>query len=1790
MFTFPSTAVVGQVLISQSSKDSYFSGTRISWLSPLGLIVLAVLTMLLSPSAGAQISIVTERYDTSRTGANLNETILNTSNVNVNQFGKLYSYVVDGSIQAQPLYVPNVSIPGKGAHNVLYVVTMNDVLYAFDADSSSSKGGILWSLDFRNPSGGVTPIPIADIVQANNLNIVGNVGIESTPVIDLTSNTLYLVARTKEVSGTITNYVARLHAIDITNGSEKFGGPVTINASVPGSGLGSSGGTLVFDTLHQNQRSSLALVGGMVLFSWASHEDLYAWHGWVMAYNAQTLAQSSVYCSTPNGSWGGIWMAGRAPVVDGSGNVYYASGNGDWDGTSSFGDSVLKLSTTGGTLSLVDYFTPDDYAALESGDQDLGSSGPLLIPGTNLLLHGGKTSIFYLMKLSSLGHEQSGNNQIVQNFTTTGSEIHGGPVFWNRTTGAGPTMYVWPDDISLQGYQFNGSVFNTTPISQSTLVAPQGSSGGVLTISANGSTPGTGVVWSSMPLNANGDHGTVQGVLRAFDANSLTNELWDSTMNDARDDIGLWPKYSPPVVVNGKVYMASFSGVLNVYGLLSPQDFAISASPSNQSVAPGNSASYTVSATALNGFSGSVSLSVSGLPSGATASFNPTSIGGGASSTLTVTTATTTPTGSPTLTITGTSGSLSHSITVTLTVTGSADFTVSATPSTASVSQGSSTPYTVNVGALNGFSGSVSLSVSGLPSGATASFNPTSIGGGASSTLTVTTAATTPTGSPTLTITGTSGSLSHSTTVTLTVTTGGSSSAKVISIDFVGSGTAMGSSEVAGVVAKSNWNDATGASSSSPLGLVNETGSATTATVSWQSDNVWSLPISDQPGNVRMMEGYLDNGSGDTTTVTVSGLPPNTNGYSVYVYADGDNTVGTNSASRTGIYQISGTGITTTSISLTDPANTNFSGTFTQANNSNGNYVVFTINSTGFTLSAIPSTASDGHQRAPLNGIQIVPVSGSNPDFTVSATPSTASVSQGSSTHYTVNVGALNGFSGSVSLSVSGLPSGATASFNPTSIGGGASSTLTVTTATTTPTGSPTLTITGTSGSLSHSITVTLTVTGSADFTVSATPSTASVSQGSSTPYTVNVGALNGFSGSVSLSVSGLPSGATASFNPTSIGGGASSTLTVTTAATTPTGSPTLTITGTSGSLSHSTTVTLTVTTGGSSSAKVISIDFVGSGTAMGSSEVAGVVAKSNWNDATGASSSSPLGLVNETGSATTATVSWQSDNVWSLPISDQPGNVRMMEGYLDNGSGDTTTVTVSGLPPNTNGYSVYVYADGDNTVGTNSASRTGIYQISGTGITTTSISLTDPANTNFSGTFTQANNSNGNYVVFTINSTGFTLSAIPSTASDGHQRAPLNGIQIVPVSGSNPDFTVSATPSTASVSQGSSTHYTVNVGALNGFSGSVSLSVSGLPSGATASFNPTSIGGGASSTLTVTTATTTPTGSPTLTITGTSGSLSHSITVTLTVTGSADFTVSATPSTASVSQGSSTPYTVNVGALNGFSGSVSLSVSGLPSGATASFNPTSIGGGASSTLTVTTAATTPTGSPTLTITGTSGSLSHSTTVTLTVTTGGSSSAKVISIDFVGSGTAMGSSEVAGVVAKSNWNDATGASSSSPLGLVNETGSATTATVSWQSDNVWSLPISDQPGNVRMMEGYLDNGSGDTTTVTVSGLPPNTNGYSVYVYADGDNTVGTNSASRTGIYQISGTGITTTSISLTDPANTNFSGTFTQANNSNGNYVVFTINSTGFTLSAIPSTASDGHQRAPLNGIQIVPR
>lgn len=525
------------------------------------LLFLSVVSFVVPAVAKAQPSVLTERYNNARTGANLTETSLRVSNVNSTQFGKLFTYNVSGCIQAQLLYVPLVTIPGKGVHNVIYAASMDDILYCFDADSNAGENASpLWTHDFTNPGAGVTAVPIVDLTGSNFLNISGNVGIESTPVIDPVSKVMYLVARTKENG----RYFQYLHAIAIETGADLPGSPVVIRASVPSTVFG----TLTFDPKIHNQRASLALADGKIMIAWASHEDLGEYHGWVMAYNAATLEQSGVFCVTPSGNAGGIWQAGWAPAVDSNNNVYYVSGNGFWDGSSNFGESILKMSVASG-ITLVDWFTPDNWRDLNSVDLDLGSSGPLLIPRTNLIIAGGKESIFYLAHTDALGHQANGNVQIVQLLNVHGGEIKGGPVYWDRANATGPWLYVWSNNDYLKAYHFNGTTFDPQTVSQSTFQAAAGASGGVLTLSANGDTPGTGIIWSSMPFNRDGDHGVGNGVLRAFDADDLSHELWNSEQNRARDNMGGWPKFNAPLVMNGKVYSGSFTAVISVYGLFS---------------------------------------------------------------------------------------------------------------------------------------------------------------------------------------------------------------------------------------------------------------------------------------------------------------------------------------------------------------------------------------------------------------------------------------------------------------------------------------------------------------------------------------------------------------------------------------------------------------------------------------------------------------------------------------------------------------------------------------------------------------------------------------------------------------------------------------------------------------------------------------------------------------------------------------------------------------------------------------------------------------------------------------------------------------------------------------------------------------------------------------------------------------------------------------------------------------------------------------------------------------------
>jgi hypothetical protein len=519
-------------------------------------LLLVVLALLLQPDRG-EVGVLTQHNDNNRTGANLNETVLNTSNVNANQFGKLFSRSVDGQIYAQPLCVPNVSIPNQGTHNVVYVATMHNGVYAFDADDPEASAP-LWRVNL-GPS-----VPWQDTATLYP-DINSEVGITSTPVIDVPSKTLYLVAKTKENN----SYIQRLHALDIATGMEKPGSPVLIQASLTGSGDGSLNGTISLDPLKQLNRPGLLLLDDVVYIAFGSHGDVDPYHGWVLGYSATTLQQVTAYNTTRTGTRAGIWQGGQGLAADASGHIYLMTGNGTFDyntGGANLGNSFVKLATPGG-LSVVDWFTPHNQDYLNEYDLDLGSTGPVLLPGTSLLLGGGKEGVLYLLDARNMGHFQVGSDsQIVQSFKVTTGLIYGSPVYWNSPD-HGPLVYIWGENDSLKAFQLVNGRLQTTPLATSTMTLPNGRPGGMLSLSANGNTAGSGIVWASHPLNASAHHATVAGILRAFDASDVSKELWNSKQDPICNDSGSFAKFCPPTVANGKVYLATFSNQLVVYGL-----------------------------------------------------------------------------------------------------------------------------------------------------------------------------------------------------------------------------------------------------------------------------------------------------------------------------------------------------------------------------------------------------------------------------------------------------------------------------------------------------------------------------------------------------------------------------------------------------------------------------------------------------------------------------------------------------------------------------------------------------------------------------------------------------------------------------------------------------------------------------------------------------------------------------------------------------------------------------------------------------------------------------------------------------------------------------------------------------------------------------------------------------------------------------------------------------------------------------------------------------------------------
>ncbi len=531
-------------------------------------------------AAQAQVNIYTRGFDNSRSGTNLNETILTPANVNSSQFGKLFTVNLDGEVYAQPLYLSALAI-GGGVHNVVYVATMNNTVYALDADN----GQQLWSQNF-GPGINSSELPGLNVAPYQPT------GILSTPVIDPVTDIMYLVhGNETQVNGT-PSYQYFLEALNIVTGTPLPGTPVNITASFLDADLTAP---VAFTPKTHHQRSSLALANGNIYFAFSSWDDVGKWHGWVMSYSEATLMQNAVYNTTPIGSGGGIWMAGSAPAIDASGNLYYSTGNGSFGTTPNnllqTSQSIIKLSPS---LQLLDYFSPKNEATLSAGDMDIASGGVTLIPnpgnpGQNLyVLGGGKQGVIYLLSINNLGGFNASQDQVVQEFQAVfgygTSHIHGTPVYFNSAT-YGPTAFVWGENDYLRGFRFNsaGGLINTTPFAMSTMTAPTthvygAMPGGFLSVSANGGS--NGIVWASTPYTASAVKAVVQGALYAFSADTL-QLLWSDKLNDARDEVGLFAKFCPPIVANGKMYVPTFgplatgtttaAGQLVVYGLLPTQ-------------------------------------------------------------------------------------------------------------------------------------------------------------------------------------------------------------------------------------------------------------------------------------------------------------------------------------------------------------------------------------------------------------------------------------------------------------------------------------------------------------------------------------------------------------------------------------------------------------------------------------------------------------------------------------------------------------------------------------------------------------------------------------------------------------------------------------------------------------------------------------------------------------------------------------------------------------------------------------------------------------------------------------------------------------------------------------------------------------------------------------------------------------------------------------------------------------------------------------------------------------------
>ena len=544
---------------SSRAKRRTTLGRSLGWVGNPLKLSLVVLSLLAEPAtAQSQTNVLTYHNDNGRTGQNLNETILTPGNVNATTFGKLFIAAVDGKVDAQPLYMSNIAIPGQGTHNVLFVATEHDSLYALDADT----GTTLWQVSLLKSQESPSD-------NRNCGQVTPEIGITATPVIIPNigrHGTIYVVAMTKDASN---NYFQRLHALDIATGAEEFGGPKDIQATFPGTGDNSSGGKVVFDPKQYEERAGLLSLNGVVYTTWASHCDIRPYTGWVIGYDETSLAQSRVLTFTPNGNEGSVWASGAGPAADDHGNIYFLAANGTFDTTidakgfpkyGDFGNSFLKLSTSNRMLAVADYFAMFNTVAESDADQDLGSGGALVLPQMRdalgrfkyLAVGAGKDRSIYLVNRTRMGKFNPNNNSnIYQELpgALSGPEF-AMPAYFNNT------LYYGAVGDYLKAFQFTNAKLGNSPSSETS--NNFGYPGTTPSISAAGTS--NGIVWAV-------ENGST-AVLHAYDADHLSDELYNSNQATARrDQFGAGNKFITPTIANGKVYVGTTNSIA-AFGLL----------------------------------------------------------------------------------------------------------------------------------------------------------------------------------------------------------------------------------------------------------------------------------------------------------------------------------------------------------------------------------------------------------------------------------------------------------------------------------------------------------------------------------------------------------------------------------------------------------------------------------------------------------------------------------------------------------------------------------------------------------------------------------------------------------------------------------------------------------------------------------------------------------------------------------------------------------------------------------------------------------------------------------------------------------------------------------------------------------------------------------------------------------------------------------------------------------------------------------------------------------------------